>query len=308
MGNYIKGTLLKGPLKSHRNWITNIVFKPLHLNCPNKSFATSSKDCTVKIWDLSSGNVKITLAGHNKSVTTVVWTGTNIIITGAQDRTINLYDGETGNLLKSLNEHAHWINYIALSSEYTLSTGAYDPLNQEVCKLILPEDNPVDLKNLAITKWERFNQKNPIGETFVSCSDDFTLILWNLKSILTKNSSKKPISRMTGHQNIVMSVKFSPDSRTIASCALDRSVRLWCGKTGQFLTRLTGHVGSVYQISWSPDSRLLMSGSADSTLKLWSLKTKKFHSDLPGHLDEVYAIDWSNDGSCAASGGKDKVV
>ena len=137
---------------------------------------------------------------------------------------------------------------------------------------------------------------------------------------------------MTGHQNVVMNVKFSPDGRTIASCALDRSIRLWNGVSGQFLERLLadilskysrfsfckyknckniflrGHVNSVYQIVWSPDSRLLMSGSADSTCKLWTMKTRSFHSDLPGHADEVYAIDWSPDGTIAASGGKDKLL
>jgi len=307
--NHKKGTLSKGPLRSHRNFISQIAFQPLHLNAPSRYFVTCSKDCTAKIWDVISGNCKFTLSGHSKSVQTVVWSGTDVIITGAQDRSVKLWSGESGQLLKTITEHAHWVNSVALSSESLLKTGAFDPINQLLHQQSLPQDG-ASLKNLALSRWEGFSKKHPTGEKFVSCSDDFTICLWSLKSVLdTKDKSKKkPIAKMTGHQNVVMAVKFSPDTRIIASCALDRSVRLWDGNTGKFLSRLTGHVSAVYQIVWSPDSRLLLSCSADSTLKLWTMKTKSFHSDLPGHADEVYAIDWSNDGGCAASGGKDKLV
>ena len=74
-------------------------------------------------------------------------------------------------------------------------------------------------------------------------------------------------ARMTGHQQLVNDVKFSPDSRLIASASFDKSIKRWDGRTGAFLTTLRGHVQAVYQIAWSADSRLLVSGSADSTLK-----------------------------------------
>lgn len=301
--NWKKGTVAKGPLREHRNWITGMAFQPLHLASPSRSFVTSSKDCTAKIWDVVTGKVKLTLSGHSKSVQCCAWSGGNVIITGGQDRTVKLWSGDEGRLLKTLTEHAHWVNNINLSSEWLLRSGAFDPINQVVNQTPLPTDD-ASLKNLALERYQKFMNLQQNQERMVTCSDDFTLTLWNLSD----KASKKSVQRMVGHQNVVMNVKFSPDARIIASCALDRSIRLWNGQTGQFLSRLCGHVAAVYQIVWSPDSRLLLSGSADSTLKLWTMKTKSFHSDLPGHADEVFAIDWSPDGGIAASGGKDKLL
>ena len=72
---------------------------------------------------------------------------------------------------------------------------------------------------------------------------------------------------MTGHQQLVNDVKFSPDTRYIVSASLDKSIRLWNGKDGKFIAVFRGHVSGVYKLAWSADSRLLVSGSKDSTLK-----------------------------------------
>ena len=64
-------------------------------------------------------------------------------------------------------------------------------------------------------------------ERLVSGSDDATLFLWK------PSESKKPIIRMTGHQKPVNEVKFSPDTRTIASASFDKFVKLWNGFTGE---------------------------------------------------------------------------
>jgi ribosome assembly protein 4 len=69
---------------------------------------------------------------------------------------------------------------------------------------------------------------------------------------------KKPVSRMTGHQQLINDVKFSPDTRIIASASFDKSIKLWDGKSGKFLATLRGHVQAVYQICFSSDSRLLV--------------------------------------------------
>ena len=61
----------------------------------------------------------------------------------------------------------------------------------------------------------------------------------------------------------------------MVSASFDKSIKLWDGKTGKFITSFRGHVASVYQVAWSADSRMLVSGSKDSTLKVWDVEKRK---------------------------------
>ncbi|KAG1673474.1 Notchless 1 [Nymphon striatum] len=273
-------------LIGHRQWITFLSWEPLHRNSECRRLVSSSKDTTLKIWDIVLGQAQFTLGGHTQSVTCVRWGGSGLIYSGSQDRTIKVWRSEDGALCRTLQGHAHWVNTLTLNTDYAIRTCCEGIIHYYLCNF------NVKYKNLELL----------ICEMLISGSDDFTMYLWQ------PENDRKPITRMTGHQQVINDVKFSPDMRLIASASFDKSVKIWDGKTGKYIASLRGHVQAVYNVSWSADSRLLVSGSADSTLKVWDIKTKKLNVDLPGHADEVYAVDWSPDGTKVVSGGKDKVL
>ena len=198
-------------------------------------------------------------------------------------------------LLRQLDGHAHWVNSLTTNTEYALRTGPFDYKGQ------LPADR-AQIRALCEGKIATVTAASGGNEMLASCSDDFTIFLWS------PATSDKPVARLTGHQQPVNFVSFSPDGVHLASASFDKSVRLWAGATGKFITALRGHVQAVYQLAWSADSRLLVSSSKDSTIKLWNVAKKKMVEDLPGHADEVFAVDWSPDGERVASGGKDKLL
>jgi len=244
------------PLLGHKQWITWLAWEPLHLNPLCRKVASSSKDGDVRIWDVMLGTCLITLSGHLQGVMCIRWGGTGLIYSASQDRTVKVWRSEDGILCRTLGGHAHWVNTLALSTDYVLRTGAFEPAEfGQSQKQLTTEEAQKKAQ-------ERYDRVCQLGrERLVSGSDDFTLFLWY------PETDKKCVARMTGHQQLVNDVKFSPDSRWIASASFDKSIKLWDGKTGVFVTTLRGHVQRVHQIAWSADSRLLVSGSADSTLK-----------------------------------------
>lgn len=175
-------------------------------------------------------------------------------------------------MCRTLEGHAHWVNTLALNVDYVLRTGPVQ-LGLAANKI----DSPLEYAK---------KQYETVGEEkLVSGSDDFTLFLWKpekekkpigtfhdfniqLNQSIVRNILRKYfLARMTGHQQLINDVKFSPDGRLIASASFDKSIKLWESNTGTYISSLRGHVQAVYSIAWSADSRLLVSGSADSTLK-----------------------------------------
>ncbi|XP_055632126.1 protein Notchless [Toxorhynchites rutilus septentrionalis] len=291
------GKLLGRPLVGHKKWISCLSWEPYHKNPECRFLASAGNDHDVRIWDVVLGTCIKVIAGHTAPVTAVRWGGAGLLYTSSRDRTIKMWRAEDGVLCKTFTGHAHWVNNLALNTDYVLRTGPFHPV-MEKSKIY----SVSDMNELQHSALERYEKVCPDAiESFVSCSDDFTLYLW-------KSNQKQFITRMTGHQNVVNDVKYSPDVKYVASASFDKSVRLWRASDGAFICAFRGHVQAVYTVAWSADSRLIVSGSKDSTLKVWSVKEKKLAQELPGHADEVFGVDWAPDGSRVGSGGKDKVL
>lgn len=294
--------LNKNPLMGHTKWITCLAWEPINCRSDCLRFASSSKDATIRIWDTALLKCQIVLSGHSMSVTCIKWSANGLIYSASQDRTVKVWRGNDGTLCRSLDGHAHWINTLALSCDYIVKTGPFDPAK------IRKRKSPIDIENanrneLAEMAQKRYDEaRNGTEDVLVSGSDDFTMFLWH------PESKKTPVARLTGHQQLINDVKFSPDMRYLASASFDKSIRLWDGRNGKFIATLRAHVQRVYQLAWSADSRLLASASADSTCKVWSVANRKLLCDLPGHADEVYVVDWSANGELVVSGGKDRIL
>jgi ribosome assembly protein 4 len=289
-----KGESVGKNMKGHKQWITSMAWEPMHLNARCDMLATAGKDSAIRIWNVRTQNLVRTLSGHTDSVEAVIWGGEGLLYSASRDRTIKVWNAERGILVRTLTGHGHRINTLALDSDYVLRTGPFD---HRCLKFTTPEE----AQKAAAEKYKKFRDNGP--ERLVSGSDDFTLFLWNPKE------SKQPVKRLTGHQQAINHIAFSPDGRYFASASFDKKTKIWNGFSGDFLVTLTGHVGSVYQVAWSSDSRFLVTASKDSTAKLWEVPSgKRARETLPGHADEVYALDWSPNGSAVATGSKDRTL
>uniref|UniRef100_A0A5K3FYK8 WD_REPEATS_REGION domain-containing protein n=1 Tax=Mesocestoides corti TaxID=53468 RepID=A0A5K3FYK8_MESCO len=329
----IQPTLARTPANSKTRWVRSIVWRPFHLDIDCRLLAAAYQETSIVLWDTLTGKPHRILSGHERPVTSLRWGGTDLIYSASQDRTIRVWRNTDGALCRRLDMHGHWVNCLALNVDYVLRTGPFDPADAVLVKppfsaMSIGESRKEIMQQRAKELYEKV--KGNGAERLVAGSDDNTLSLW------TPETTKSPLcGRMTGHMGVVNDVKFSPDTRLIASASFDHSVKIWDGFSGKFLATMFGHVQDVYLVAWSSDSRLLVSASKDSTVKLWTVAEvrrwvqeaavqnevkkksdtkqpfqRKRHilHDLPGHSDAVYALDWSPDGQRVVSGGKDRVL
>ncbi|NMC06941.1 MAG: hypothetical protein GYA24_17115 [Candidatus Lokiarchaeota archaeon] len=74
--------------------------------------------------------------------------------------------------------------------------------------------------------------------------------------------------KLTGHSGMVFASKFSPDGSMLATCSLDKTVKLWDSRTDQLLRTLSGHSSSVTNCTFSLDGKHFVTASRDMTLIL----------------------------------------
>ncbi|XP_078259042.1 ATG16 autophagy related 16-like 2 [Rhinoraja longicauda] len=94
---------------------------------------------------------------------------------------------------------------------------------------------------------------------------------------------------VTAHDGEVNAVKFSPNSKIVATGGSDRKVKLWAivGGTLQDQKTLEGSNDGVTSIEFDPSGLHLLAGSYDNTARLWSLKDCELKQTLSGHGAKV---------------------
>ncbi|WGT67843.1 WD40 domain-containing protein [cyanobacterium endosymbiont of Epithemia clementina EcSB] len=101
-------------------------------------------------------------------------------------------------------------------------------------------------------------------------------------------------NKLTGHQDAVNSVSFSPNGQLIATSSSDGTIRLWDWQGRERLV-ITDHQGNIYRVAFSPDGQSIATASQDDTAKVWTLQGEKL-ATLKGHKSSVYSVSFSPNG------------
>jgi WD40 repeat protein len=113
--------------------------------------------------------------------------------------------------------------------------------------------------------------------------------------------------RFRGHEAEIRSLAFSPDSRLIATCGDDRTVRVWQIDSGT-CQELRGHTDYVFAVAFHPDGTRLATAGRDGAIWLWDLARGDAVARLPGHTSYVWSLAFSPDGATLASGSGDFTI
>ncbi len=99
----------------------------LALSKDGKILVSASRDKTIKIWHLKTGELLRTLEGHEDGVYAVALSkDEQIIASGSADKTIKLWHLETGELLTTFIGHTNTVTAVAFADKSTLVSGSLD--------------------------------------------------------------------------------------------------------------------------------------------------------------------------------------
>ena len=106
---------------------------------------------------------------------------------------------------------------------------------------------------------------------------------------------------LEAHEQVVLSLVFSPDNQILVSSGVDGLIKLWSVPLCQHLGTFKGHRRSVNGLAISPDGHLLASCSSDSTVRLWSFPDGKLIHTLRDRKKPVVDVEFSGDGRLVAA-------
>jgi serine/threonine protein kinase len=281
-------------IDAHSSWVTCVAINPVH-----PTFASSSLDDTIKIWNLTTGEELQTLKGHSRGVNTIaISPDGKVLVSGSDDYSVKIWNFQTGALLGTLNGHTRDVNAAAISPDGKFFASAAE---DRTIRLWSMNSGALLSTLTGVAGMIKAIAISPDGRLLASGGLDNKTKLWSLKT-------GEQLHTLIGHLNSVNTVAFSPDGQVIVTGSKDKTIRLWNTRTGELLRTWMDHSRDVNAIAITPNGKTLVSGSSDTTIKLWDMASGKVLYTWTDHSDTVNAIAISPDGKLLVSGSSDKTV
>jgi WD40 repeat protein len=232
------------------------------------------------------------LIGHEKEITDMDFAAqVDRLATGSKDKTARVWNTASGE--HQSFEHEAEVFAVALSGDGKLLAAATPGDSGSLRIWDIDANKPhgkLDGKKLPFLTDIRLNRDGK----YLATTDSYgTLSVWNVASGIKKAQAY--------HDDIIESVRFSPDGNSIATGSIDMTARIWDVQTGDELKRLTGHTNSVFDLAFSPDGSRIATASADTTVKVYDRESGRDLFTLRGHTNPIRSVSFSPDGKHVAS-------
>jgi len=252
--------------------------------------ASGSWDSKLRLWDVDSGKLIVTMEGHEDSIYSVQFSpGGQLLATSSGDGTVKIWDVNRKKFVREMQGHKGAVTSIDFSSDgLLLISGGTDKTVR-----IWNVDNGEQLNSFTEHQGVIYDVKfSPDDLTAASVSEDKSIILRNI-------STGKVIATIVDSYKILTTIDFSTDGLTLAFGVEDGSINLWNTEGKKITTTLTGHKDAVVGIEFSTDGKTLISSALENTIKVWDIENKELVSSYRTK-DLINGITYSPDNKSIA--------
>lgn len=254
----------------------------------NREYLISSSDKNIIVWNCHEGHYRPeqTLDAHGCDIWNAHYNSdcTKIIST-ADDYCFKLWDAVKYRPLNAITGYTNLLRCIFVSEVNEAIYVAGDDAVIREYKL-MDYTHPKRLFS-GHTNRVRHVDISSDGRMMLSCSDDKTVILWNLET------GKKKV--FYGHKKRVWSVCFI-DGQQFASAGEENDIYIWDFNKDKPVGYLQGHEGWIWDITYSTSKGLLVSASEDKKCKLWNVKERIEAYSFEDHKKWLFGVSFDDTG------------
>lgn len=269
---------------------------------------SGSDDCTIRVWDTSSGlQLGEPFTGHSDAVTCVAVSGNGSrIVSGSGDKTVRVWDLQSRQpICEALAGHTSVVMSLSVSEDgERVASGSYNGIVR-----VWDVSSGIQVSEPLTGHTDRVSSValSRDGRLLVSGSFDCTLRLWDVLR------GQQLGTACSEHMGPVVSIVVSEDGERIisgSSGSVDNTVRVW---NVQRLLRakpaLAENTERLSSVAVSQDRKTVVSGSYNGNVRLWDVSAgRQICAPLGGHTDRVNSVAISADGRRVFSGSSDMAV
>lgn len=116
--------------------------------------------------------------------------------------------------------------------------------------------------------------------------------------ILDLRDDFHPIANLTGHENSVFALSYSPDEASLISGARDARLKFWSTSNYKLEETVVAHMYAINYLSFKEDGKYLVTCSMDKSIKVWDAADKKLLKVIDkarnaGHGTSINKVLWS---------------